>query len=328
MKNNNNLSDILYYRIPYKKSVSLNGEFVKVNSILDVTGFFVSDFEKKNIFVFKEQRNRNKSKFYLTKEEIKDQTKQEYLSTGKDFLSKIIDKGINKAILSRIKIINQSVDLHKFYKQLCIEYKDAFVYLISSKLFGTWIGASPELLIDYRNNEGRTMSLAGTIPSNVNQKWSTKELVEQDIVTKFINKQLSSLGLGEIKQSELETFSMGPVKHLKTNFNFFLPQSRVLELLSLLHPTPAVSGYPRDKSISLIKNVEKHKRQFYSGLIGFYNLKNSDIFVNLRCAQVFDQFIALYLGGGYTESSIVNNEWDETEFKANTLLNVINNIKD
>ncbi|MBB77952.1 MAG: hypothetical protein CL844_02990 [Crocinitomicaceae bacterium] len=323
----NNLGDIVYYRIPCQKSVSLNGEFIKVNSILDVTGFFVSDFEKKNIFVFKEKKNNNKLKFYSSKEKIKDQTRQEYLNTGKYFLSKIIDKGINKAILSRIKIINQSIDILQFYKELCIEYKDAFVYLISSKFFGTWIGASPELLINYKNNEGRTMSLAGTLPNNINQEWSTKEFVEQDIVTQFINKQLSSLGLDKIKQSELETFFMGPVKHLKTNFNFFLPQNRILELVSLLHPTPAVSGFPRNESIKLIKKVEKHKRQFYSGLIGLHNRQNSDIFVNLRCAQVFDQFIVLYLGGGYTKSSIIINEWDETEFKANTLLNVINNIK-
>ena len=321
------MDDIIHYRIPYQKSVSLNGTFFKVNSILDVTGFFVSDFEKKNIFVFQEKKTRNKSKFHFLNENIKAQTKQEYLNVGKYFLSKIIDKGIDKAILSRIKIVNKSVDLVQFYKQLCIEYKDAFVYLISSKLFGTWIGATPELLLDYKNNEGKTMSLAGTLPNNSDQKWSTKELAEQDIVTQFINEQLSRLELGEIKQSELKTISMGPVKHLKTNFNFFLPKNRILELVSLLHPTPAVSGFPREESTRLIKGVEKHKRQFYSGLIGFYNNQNADIFVNLRCAQVLDEFIALYLGGGYTISSIVNDEWDETEFKADTLLNIINNIK-
>jgi isochorismate synthase len=117
------------------------------------------------------------------------------------------------------------------------------------------------------------------------------------------------------------------VKHLRTDFKFNLPENHVLELASLLHPTPAVSGLPIADAIQLINRLEKHDRQLYSGLIGVHNAQNSDIFVNLRCAQVFDENIALYLGGGYTQDSLVHKEWAETEVKSATLLDVIKDIE-
>jgi isochorismate synthase len=41
--------------------------------------------------------------------------------------------------------------------------------------------------------------------------------------------------------------------------------------------------------------------------------------VNLRCAQLFRNQAFLYLGGGLTAQSNVEEEWQETENKAKTL---------
>ena len=323
---NDKLGDILHYRIPNKNSVSSKGAFIKVNSILDVSGFFVSDFKKENTFVF-ESTNSTPS-FSYSKLIIQEQTRVDYLKTGKDFLSEVTNKGLDKVILSRVKLIDHNVNLFKLYKALCDKYQSAFVYLISSEIFGTWIGATPEVLICRENSNTRTMSLAGTLPTNSNKPWSYKEIDEQEYVTKFIHGELLKLDIGEIKKSNLNTVQAGPVKHLRTDFEFNLTEDKVLKLASLLHPTPAVSGFPREDAILLINKFEKHSRQFYSGLIGVHNARKSDVFVNLRCAQVFDKSIALYLGGGYTKDSSVEAEWDETEVKAATLLEVIKMLEE
>ena len=296
-----------------------------MNSILDATGFFVSDFEKKNVFVF--ESSESTPTFCYSEFLIEEQSKEDYIKTGEEFLSEIRSNNLDKAILSRVKLIDRNVDLFQFYEALCTRYESAFVYLISSEVFGTWIGATPEVLIRREKNNARTMSLAGTLPVNSNEVWSSKELSEQAFVTKFIQEQLSKLNLGNIEESELNTVTAGPVRHLRTDFEFNISKNNVLKLASLLHPTPAVSGLPRAGAVSLINNLEKHNRQFYSGLIGIQNAQNSDIFVNLRCAQVFDTKIALYLGGGYTKDSLVHKEWAETEAKAATLLDVIKDIE-
>ncbi|MDG1777492.1 MAG: chorismate-binding protein [Crocinitomicaceae bacterium] len=319
------MGDILHYRIPNQKSISLFGKFTKVKSILNAVGFFVSDFEKQNVFVF--ESNESKPSFCYSKNLIQEQSKEDYIETGEAFLSKIKTNNFSKAILSRVKLIDRTVDLFQLYEALCATYENAFVYLISSETFGTWIGATPEVLIHREKNSAKTMSLAGTLPVDTSDSWSVKELEEQAFVTTFIREQLSKLDLDGVEQGELHTVKAGPVKHLKTEFKFNVLENQVLELTSLLHPTPAVSGVPRVGAISLINELEKHDRQFYSGLIGVHNEQNSDIFVNLRCAQVFDERIALYLGGGYTQNSLVHKEWAETEAKSATLLNVIKNIE-
>jgi isochorismate synthase len=50
------------------------------------------------------------------------------------------------------------------------------------------------------------------------------------------------------------------------------------------------------------------------------------LFVNLRCMQVFPTQFALYLGGGIMADSDPSKEWEETELKSMTLLNVINSV--
>lgn len=315
------MGDTLRYRIPNNTSVSLNGEFSKVNSILNVTGFFVSDFEKKNVFVFEEKDV--STEIHFTKSALAKQSKAHYLANGERFLSEIIQKDLKKAILSRVKIVEKSIDLNDMFNALCNKYPNAFIYLISSELFGTWIGATPEVLIQRKDSEAQTMSLAGTLPVNAAVEWSEKELKEQAYVTSFIADELSKVDMTGLKQSDVKTVEAGPVKHLRTDFKFEIEVDEVMKLVSVLHPTPAVSGLPRDEAIELIHQVEKHDRGFYSGVIGVQNEQNSDIFVNLRCAQVFENEIALYLGGGYTKDSVVEDEWAETEAKALTLLQVI-----
>jgi isochorismate synthase len=71
-------------------------------------------------------------------------------------------------------------------------------------------------------------------------------------------------------------------------------------------------------------NHENHQRTYYSGFLGPVNINlRTDIFVNLRCLQVFETEFVLYSGAGITTASVAENEWDETDNKMLTMLNVI-----
>ena len=80
---------------------------------------------------------------------------------------------------------------------------------------------------------------------------------------------------------------------------------------------------PQKEALALINEEEQHNRSLYAGVLGFISAEESKLFVNLRCAQLFEDKAHLYLGGGYTKDSIVENEWTETENKAKTLLKVL-----
>ena len=75
-----------------------------------------------------------------------------------------------------------------------------------------------------------------------------------------------------------------------------LRSSKSIEaILNCLHPTPAVCGLPQKSALKLIDELEQHKREFYAGYIGEINYEQTAIYVNLRCCQITENQIHLFL---------------------------------
>jgi isochorismate synthase len=99
-------------------------------------------------------------------------------------------------------------------------------------------------------------------------------------------------------------------------------------MLSLLHPTSAVCGTPKEAAIAWIKQAESHDRSFYSGYVGPVNLNDEIyLFVNLRTVKITEDlngYVATYFAGcGITEDSDPEREWEETEIKCQTLQRIL-----
>ena len=95
-------------------------------------------------------------------------------------------------------------------------------------------------------------------------------------------------------------------------------------VIKLIHPTPAVCGIPLDVSKEFISLNESYDRSYYTGYLGIISPKKKSVklYVNLRCAEVFDSFIKIYVGGGITKESNPANEFDETIAKSHIMKNV------
>lgn len=318
------LADILFYRMPGHAIVSEHGCFEEVKDWDKVEGFVVSTFNKERTYVF--QPGGNEGEIYFDSDVIPILDEEEYCLNAQEFLNQFVARGITKAVYSRVKSVLFSKDPKFLFFQLAEMYPDAFVYFISSKKFGTWIGATPEILISSVGNEAETMALAGTLPVDDEGTWSKKELEEQDMVRCFIRKKLELEGVEEVCEMGRSEYIAGPVKHLVSKFTFKVSTDRIAALALELHPTPAVSGLPQKKAIKLIEESEVHSRELYAGIIGKVGADATSLFVNLRCARIQQGELFMYLGGGFTSDSIVGNEWKETEEKAKTLLNVIEEI--
>ena len=112
--------------------------------------------------------------------------KTEYILQCNNVIDNIKNGNLSKMILSRI-IFEDSIKTEnapEIFFKLEKKYSQAFVFLVHLPGFITWLGASPELLINYNNNEIITASLAGT--KRCEEEWSNKEIVEQRIVTDYI----------------------------------------------------------------------------------------------------------------------------------------------
>ncbi|MDD4967950.1 MAG: isochorismate synthase [Paludibacter sp.] len=261
-------------------------------------------------------------------------------TTREDFIRQVNDAKeamqageFHKVVLSKVRVenLNEDFDASTFFLQLCNTYPHAFVYLVQLPEAGCWIGATPEPLLVVEEGKVKTVSLAGTqIASDAevdSYVWSSKELEEQGIVTGFVEKTLQSLNINKFSKNGPSNYKAANLIHLRTSFEFESEDlgDRLGDFIKALHPTPSVGGLPKDAARKFILGHESYHRSYYTGFLGPVNIEHkSNIFVNLRCLQLFQKQFVLYSGAGITTSSIAEREWEETDNKMMTMMNVMN----
>lgn len=257
--------------------------------------------------------------------------REDYLDQVNEVKSSIATGSFQKAVLSRIRVINGNY-VHlvpKLFQSICRRHPNAFVYLFRTE-DQFWMGASPEPLLRLREGRITTVSLAGTRPyaekhMNIN-KWTVKEVLEQEYVTRYIHDVFHSFGIRDYRVSSPYVKKAGNLLHLRTDFSVALDKvnGNMWELVEALHPTPAVAGQPKDEAIRFIKRLEPHDREYYTGFLGpVARDQEIDLFVNLRCLKITREYLALYVGGGITLDSDPSDEWDETRWKAESILKIL-----
>jgi isochorismate synthase len=260
--------------------------------------------------------------------------KKEFIAQVEAIRKAIAENTFEKAVISRIKVLerNYRSKLTEIFQLLNSSYTNAFVYMLNAGN-QLWIGATPEPLLCSNKNELETVALAGTREYNAENlnlhNWSKKERVEQELVTTFIERSLEKLNLNFLQKKGPYTKKAGNLIHLRTDFtlNFQEVNGQLGQLVKELHPTSAVCGLPKYEAMQFLLQLEKHNRGFYSGFLGPINLdERLLLFVNLRCMQVMKDRLILYVGAGITAESDADEEWDETEIKADTLLSVIHKV--
>jgi isochorismate synthase EntC len=102
------------------------------------------------------------------------------------------------------------------------------------------------------------------------------------------------------------------------------PLPSVLELVTALHPTPAVCGHPRDAARALIDEHELMDRGSYAGAVGWVDRAGQGEWaVALRCAEIAGTRARLFAGGGIVVDSDPDAELEETRVKFETMLGAI-----
>jgi isochorismate synthase len=260
--------------------------------------------------------------------ETHEQPSDDYQSRFDVFTKYLLNNTFEKLVLSRSLTMNRKAGFSParvFYKA-CVRYVHSYVYLFHTPQTGTWLGSTPEVLLAGEKDEWYTVALAGTQPlqnGKLPEIWNNKKREEQQLVTDYVRNRLLAFNI-RLEEEGPYTARAGELAHLKTDFRFSLGDKTIGDLLSALHPTPAVCGIPKDEAFRFIVDNEGYDRRYYSGFIGRLCQKSkSDLYVNLRCMQIEDRHLILYAGGGLLTSSDLEEEWRETEDKLQTMLRMI-----
>lgn len=258
-----------------------------------------------------------------TKRRCEEAGPEEYRNYIDIIKREIGDDETKKIVASRRKTVTFDGNVSTLFNRLCERYPEAFVFFISVPEFGSWIGASPELLLEKKADELVTMSLAGTRQAGSTCKWDEKNLKEQHIVTRFITRIFEEHGL-EPTTAEDGTAGAGEIEHLRTIIRSKTKKDLdVISLLRDLAPTPALSGYPKREAMEIIRKQEDD-RSLYGGFMGpLFASGDFRLNVTLRCAFLSPTSATLFAGGGITCYSDAETEWLETEKKLDTIRRIL-----
>lgn len=260
-----------------------------------------------------------------------------YKQTFACFHNKLTSGEFSKIVLSRYsdESAGANLDCEKLFMRACVLYPRMFIALVSMPQCGTWLMATPEILLEESDGKWHTMALAGTMridetkdtdicmavrKKNGNiSEWSIKNIREQEYVSNYIKRCLQHYS-SIYEATEPYTVRAGTVKHIRSDFYFDIDDKLLGELIDALHPTPAVCGTPKDDTYAFIRQNEAYDRKYYSGFAGPLCCdEGTHLYVTLRCMEINNDKCRLYAGGGLLENSELSDEWLETEAKMDTM---------
>jgi isochorismate synthase len=347
---------LFIYRLPNTKDIIIGiqkGGSIQLSNYEDIDkkeGFLISKFEHDNnsfpyliqpdwVFKFNELKTDVIYNILESTTSIKEKypcdvqqqstPRQLFIQQVKKIQNFQKDNSIQKAVLSRIFIEpkKENISPIEIFLRLCTLYSDAFIYFFNIPEVGSWIGASPEPFLHIDDRNALIESIAGTqwlnnkMPETL--EWGMKEIEEQEIVSHFIEDKLQQIAITDYRKEGPVTFQAGQIAHLKTSFVFdkSLIEGRIGEFIQTFHPTPSLGGYPQRQACEILKSIEQHDREFYTGIIGPLKLSGqTSLFANIRCMKILNDLYQLYLGAGITLSSSPELEWEETNYKKSTIL--------
>ncbi|MDQ8194897.1 isochorismate synthase [Coraliomargarita sp. SDUM461004] len=199
----------------------------------------------------------------------------------------------------------------------------------------SFIGATPERLLQVRNGHLLTEAIAGSAPrgqtAGEDAKYardlleSEKDLHEHICVRDSIIRRLEQVGVGGVAESHPQLLLLANVQHLRTRIQAEVGESvHLLDILPEMHPTPAVGGSPREQAVPCIAELEQMERGLYAGVVGWFNhLNEGEMIVGIRSALIEGKLARLYAGAGIVRGSKPDTEMRETEMKLRALLDVL-----
>jgi isochorismate synthase len=199
----------------------------------------------------------------------------------------------------------------------------------------TLVGATPELLLEKRGATVTSIPLAGSARRSIGSGdrdvadalvRSDKDRREHAVVVEWIADRLAPYCRHLDVPARPQALSTQTMWHLATRIRGTLrdPRHSSLDLLRVLHPTPAVCGVPEAQATAAIDALEPFDRGFFAGAVGWCDASGDGRWLlAIRCAEIAGSTARLYAGAGIVDGSDPNVEAAETSAKFSAFLRAL-----
>ncbi|EKT55955.1 isochorismate synthase EntC [Providencia sneebia DSM 19967] len=243
---------------------------------------------------------------------------------------------VDKVVLSRLIDITTDADIDggALLERLIAQNPVSYNFHVPLEDGSVLLGASPELLLRKKDEHFSSLPLAGSARRQSNEMLdkeagicllkSKKDLHEHKLVTQAMEMILRASHTELQLLSTPQLIATPTLWHLGTQFEGKAgAQENALTLACLLHPTPALSGFPHQIAKKLITELEPFDREQFGGIVGWCDVEgNGEWVVTIRCAKLCKNQVRLFAGAGIVTASSPVEEWRETGAKLSTMLNV------
>lgn len=284
--------------------------------------------------IFSELKTENKEKkldFNFTS----NYSESEYCAAVEKAKKYIIDGDIFQVLPSQrfTSNYNSSLNEFDFYRSLRQVNPSPFLFYLKLDDFAL-SGSSPEIMVSSHNKKVTIRPLAGTRKRGKDKEEDKiiaagllkdeKEIAEHLMLIDLGRHDVGRVAKeGTVKLTEkmiIEYYSH--VMHISSNVEGILRDD--LESLDALlsgFPAGTVSGAPKIRAIEIIEEIEKVRRSFYAGCVGYF-ASNGDMetCITLRSALIKNHKIYLQSGAGVVFDSDPKSEYQECLNKARALM--------
>ena len=149
-----------------------------------------------------------------------------------------------------------------------------------------------------------------------------KEQAEHTMIVDLVRNDLGRVSeRGSVRVSELMALHAYPtVQHLVSRVEAKVrPEVGLAGILRSMLPGGSVTGAPKHAVCAHIASVEAAPRGFYCGALGWIHGGDFELALPIRTAQIFDDHLTYWAGGGITLRSVAAKEWDELQLKTRAL---------
>ena len=224
---------------------------------------------------------------------------------------------------------DKNLDPFFFYRSLRAVNPSPFLFFLKFDDF-VLTGSSPEIMVSLKNKTVTIRPLAGTRKRGKSVE-EDKEIAQELLADeKEVAEHLMLIDLGRhdagrvskegsvvvTEKMVIENYSH--VMHISSNVEGILRDNLdALDALISGFPAGTVSGAPKIRAMEIIEEIEKVKRSFYAGCVGYFS-SNGDMetCITLRSALIKDGKIYLQAGAGVVFDSDPKSEYQECINKA------------
>ena len=239
---------------------------------------------------------------------------------------------LEKVVLARDHALwsKQPFEAHAILARLHETFPQCYLFLVEGL-----VGASPELLIRKRADRFDSVVLAGTVGRSddpvadakltASLLTSAKIRDEHRLAADPVAAMLEQVSADLVHPETPNLLVLPHLAHLATPFSGSLNRPHhILDLVALLHPTPAVGGVSTKAAMELIGQLEGMDRNRYSGPVGFFRSSGDGEFaIALRCAELSGARARLFAGNGIVSGSVPEDELEETRLKLRAMLSAL-----